>query len=110
MLFGAVVGSSFSTASEDQLLFISSDDCQACSDLQPHAKEAADVLGIRFIEGKFSRVVPFPGYILVSNGIVDIVGFNSQEVLFQSLCDLTQDVEVCERYAQINAMNNQTTG
>ena len=110
LILAAAAGSAAGSVAEDQLLFISSDDCQVCDSLRPFAMESSELLGVQFVEGKFSRVVPFPGYVLLLNGEVNIAGFNSEAILFQSLCDLTQNAAVCQRYGQVTPVDDQTAG
>ena len=91
----------------EQLIFVSSDGCDLCPDLKPFAMEAAELLGVAYYEGAFNREVPFPGYVLYLDGNVSIAGFNSELLLFQSICDLTSDDSICLRAEQAESIDGQ---
>lgn len=108
LLLLAVAIASSGSSSDRQFIFVYSSDCQQCNELKPFAMEAAQMMDAKFVEGDFSRNVPFPGYVLLLDGKVTISGFNSEEVLFQSLCDLTGNAKACSRYDQVKSITEQT--
>ncbi len=86
---------------QDELIFISSKACSICGNYNSTMQEIARMLDVPYKQVEFINPVSFPGFVLIKNNTLSISGFENEEQLYQLMCMITSDEEVCAAYRKL---------
>lgn len=88
------------TADGTHLYYIISEGCSTCGTLKSTAEDIADNIGANLIVIEYTKPMSIPGYVLVHDNKLTINGINDKYSFEQTICDLTENEDVCKMAAE----------
>ncbi len=91
----------------DQLIFISPPGCSNCDEMEPIAKDVANILGIPFMKTGFGQQIKTPGFVLIYDGVLTISGIQDEYSFKNQICVLTKNEEICNQARKLKPKKEQ---
>ncbi len=84
----------------NELLYVMSDDCELCMELAPIARLIAKDIGAEFRETFTQESLETASYILVYDGETYVGSASTEEEIYYSICAVTKNSKVCSKLEQ----------